>query len=340
MNFFAVVSAGDCCDECAAEYSGQVFEAPDDLEMLPPLHPNCRCDSTFFFTEDHAQSAVDRYNPKQDEDGEGEEQTEEKPTKEELDKIVPEDLADMMSEQDKIDYYNMSVEERAAYENQLLREKREEQRMTPEERKEELQKLMDERLGIGQVVKDDDINSYINKDTQRYAENFQGRRADNKIEFGQRFDTETGQPTSPEFKGGEHSVSIPRIDWENKTFYEGDGIIHNHPETSYGAFSSTDIATLMSDGQERTSIVISKDEKWMAQVGEREYSQKEIDRVVSSIDDAFNKAGKDFREEIYSRDEPLKRGEMIEVMNEKAYSHYMDAVDSFSRELDIKIMKF
>ena len=70
MNFFAVVSAGDCCDECAAEYSGQVFEAPDDLEMLPPLHPNCRCDSTFFFTEDHAQSAVDRYNPKEEE-GEG-----------------------------------------------------------------------------------------------------------------------------------------------------------------------------------------------------------------------------------------------------------------------------
>jgi hypothetical protein len=68
MNFFAVVSAGDCCDECAAEYSGQVFEAPDDLEMLPPLHPNCRCDSTFFFTEDHAQSVVDRVNPKEEEE--------------------------------------------------------------------------------------------------------------------------------------------------------------------------------------------------------------------------------------------------------------------------------
>lgn len=41
---YTVTSAEDCCEDCAEayEHGGRVFRA-DDTDMMPPLHPNCRC---------------------------------------------------------------------------------------------------------------------------------------------------------------------------------------------------------------------------------------------------------------------------------------------------------
>lgn len=41
---FRVTSAQDCCKECAEvyQYGETVFRA-DETDMMPPLHPNCRC---------------------------------------------------------------------------------------------------------------------------------------------------------------------------------------------------------------------------------------------------------------------------------------------------------
>ena len=51
--YFVVSSAPDCCEECAEAYPGVVFTM-DDTDMLPPLHPNCRCSANFLRTEDLA----------------------------------------------------------------------------------------------------------------------------------------------------------------------------------------------------------------------------------------------------------------------------------------------
>ena len=49
--YFIVVSAGDCCNECYDAYDGNTFHLPEDEDMLPPLHPNCRCTASFFRSE-------------------------------------------------------------------------------------------------------------------------------------------------------------------------------------------------------------------------------------------------------------------------------------------------
>ena len=53
--YFVVVSAGDCCDECYDTYDGNTFTIPGDEAMLPPRHPNCRCTATFFRSEEQAE---------------------------------------------------------------------------------------------------------------------------------------------------------------------------------------------------------------------------------------------------------------------------------------------
>lgn len=66
--YFIVASAGDCCDECYEVYDGNVFHVPEDEDMLPPLHPNCRCSASFFRSEGLASDvASDTSNPR-DED--------------------------------------------------------------------------------------------------------------------------------------------------------------------------------------------------------------------------------------------------------------------------------
>lgn len=67
---FIVVSADDCCEICAEEFPGVVFTM-EDLEYLPPIHPNCRCTAQFFRTmaiadamaEDYAAAREERLNP-------------------------------------------------------------------------------------------------------------------------------------------------------------------------------------------------------------------------------------------------------------------------------------
>lgn len=48
--YFIVISAADCCDECFDAYDGNVFHLPEDEDMLPPLHPNCYSKDTEVFT--------------------------------------------------------------------------------------------------------------------------------------------------------------------------------------------------------------------------------------------------------------------------------------------------
>ncbi|MDP3012768.1 MAG: phage minor head protein [Candidatus Subteraquimicrobiales bacterium] len=59
QEYFVVVSAGDCCDECFDVYDGNTFHVPEDEDMLPPLHPNCRCAATFFRTEGQAEDMAE-----------------------------------------------------------------------------------------------------------------------------------------------------------------------------------------------------------------------------------------------------------------------------------------
>lgn len=57
--YFIVVSAADCCDECYDAYDGNVFHLPEDEDMLPALHPNCRCTASFFRSEGLAEGMAD-----------------------------------------------------------------------------------------------------------------------------------------------------------------------------------------------------------------------------------------------------------------------------------------
>lgn len=65
---FIVISAFDCCDQCEEEYVGKTFTM-EDVDMLPPLHPNCRCTAQFFRTEDlagdMASAFEERFNQEQ-----------------------------------------------------------------------------------------------------------------------------------------------------------------------------------------------------------------------------------------------------------------------------------
>lgn len=53
--YFIVSSASDCCDECYEVYDGNTFHVPEDEDMLPALHPNCRCSASFFRSEGLAE---------------------------------------------------------------------------------------------------------------------------------------------------------------------------------------------------------------------------------------------------------------------------------------------
>jgi SPP1 gp7 family putative phage head morphogenesis protein len=66
--YFIVISAGDCCDECFDAYDGNVFHLPEDEDMLPPLHPNCRCTASFFRSESNAESMADDISKPRDEE--------------------------------------------------------------------------------------------------------------------------------------------------------------------------------------------------------------------------------------------------------------------------------
>jgi len=60
--YFIVESANDCCDECYDVYDGNVFHIPEDTDMLPPLHPNCRCAASFFRKEEDAERQTERHS--------------------------------------------------------------------------------------------------------------------------------------------------------------------------------------------------------------------------------------------------------------------------------------
>lgn len=64
---FIVISASDCCPICEEEYDGAVFDA-DEVEMLPPLHPNCRCTAKFFRKKELAESMADNLSRTSSED--------------------------------------------------------------------------------------------------------------------------------------------------------------------------------------------------------------------------------------------------------------------------------
>lgn len=67
--YFIVVSAADCCDECYDAYDGNVFHLPEDEDMLPALHPNCRCTASFFRSESLAEGmASDISKPREEEE--------------------------------------------------------------------------------------------------------------------------------------------------------------------------------------------------------------------------------------------------------------------------------
>ena len=66
--YFIVVSAGDCCDECYDTYDGNTFHVPEDEDMLPPLHPNCRCTATFFRTEELAETMAEETSKPREEE--------------------------------------------------------------------------------------------------------------------------------------------------------------------------------------------------------------------------------------------------------------------------------
>lgn len=55
---FIVDNRAESCEECASEFEGEVFTI-DQIDVLPPVHPNCACVPEFFKSEDEAQSWSD-----------------------------------------------------------------------------------------------------------------------------------------------------------------------------------------------------------------------------------------------------------------------------------------
>jgi len=56
--YFVVDNREEACEECQAEYEGEVFGI-DEEDAMPPLHPNCACIPTFFDDEEEAQEWAD-----------------------------------------------------------------------------------------------------------------------------------------------------------------------------------------------------------------------------------------------------------------------------------------
>lgn len=57
--YFIVVSTPTCCEDCYEAYDGNVFVLPDDIDMIPPFHPNCFCNAVFFRTDSQAGVMAD-----------------------------------------------------------------------------------------------------------------------------------------------------------------------------------------------------------------------------------------------------------------------------------------
>ena len=56
---FKVDCRDTCCDICRKDYNfGKVEYTIDQVEMLPPRHPNCRCYTMFFIKEDEISNAL------------------------------------------------------------------------------------------------------------------------------------------------------------------------------------------------------------------------------------------------------------------------------------------
>jgi SPP1 gp7 family putative phage head morphogenesis protein len=60
QKYFIVQISGSevMCDECMAAYDGKVFTVPDDIDELPPRHPNCECEEVFFTEQNMAEESA------------------------------------------------------------------------------------------------------------------------------------------------------------------------------------------------------------------------------------------------------------------------------------------
>lgn len=54
-SYFVVDNRAEACEECQDTYEGEVFSI-DEIDALPPLHPNCACVPVFFNDETEAQN--------------------------------------------------------------------------------------------------------------------------------------------------------------------------------------------------------------------------------------------------------------------------------------------
>ena len=139
------------------------------------------------------------------------------------------------------------------------------------------------------------------------------RRANAKQEYGQIFDYKTGRNTSPEFKGGKHSVRIKEKDWikplreftqeemvdalSNRAKYEKSYVdksktlasIHNHPSDGSRAFSGADIFGTATNKWEDYGIAISDKELWISEYKGR-MSDLDAKTIEKKIDRLFSKS--------------------------------------------------
>ncbi len=148
--------------------------------------------------------------------------------------------------------------------------------------------LVDQVLGSKNVLNDKAL---------KYVNDFQKATIKNKVEYGQIFDSKTGIPGSPKFKGGKNSVNIktgqsvknPKTGKWEYTQFEGDAMIHNHPSNGFSVPSGDDFALVMSESRINKSVIVSQNEKWMikakgkSSLNTAESVRVQINQIVNNI---------------------------------------------------------
>jgi len=299
---FKVDCRESCCPVCAERYNwGKNEFSIDDVGMLPPLHPNCRCYAMFFIKDDDEDDVLTRKPPAQTTTT-----TTTEPTEEQLkENLTPEEYIRYTRtiDRDIENYYKSYTEtfkddkklvdlfktkyEDALKEKEVLIEKA----RTGGDKQEPfsispLENYSMETLRNDVPINDETFDNLISWSKKRASKN--------KIEYGYQFDTSTGELIGNEVRGKKGSVTFTQ---------QGTNIgsMHTHPpvegDVGGGSFPSKQDLKIYRSQRGADHLIGSPTEIWYVHAEENLNSgvlgQREIDAIYTKVYNEVTEKGQE-----------------------------------------------
>lgn len=289
---FTVDCRDTCCDICRKDYNfGKVEYTIDQVEMLPPRHPNCRCYTLFFIKEG--------YTPEDNTQPTTNTTVVEEPTDEQLKsnlnqgeymeytRTLPRDIenyktsiTDTFKDDDAlVELFSKKLEDAIARLEEL-RQKALSEKQEPTFSVDSISSV--QNFTLNTMMKE----TPLNQPTFNNMCNWADKRLKNKNEYGYQFDTETGEFVNKEIRGKKGRVSFQDMG-------ENIGSIHTHPpeqdSVGGGSFPSAQDIKAYRGQRGKDHYILSPNEVWYIHAEEQlgmgsvTFGQREINAIYKQV---------------------------------------------------------